>query len=66
MGKKRIRGIPILHDELKKTRGLDLTDTAWEIIAIASQVQGLSKSEFVEQWARALQTKQPEKESDAS
>lgn len=54
MGQKRLKGIPILHDELKKTRGLDLTDTAWEAIAATAKAQGLSKSELVEQWARKL------------
>lgn len=49
-----MKGIPILHNELKKTRGLDLTDTAWEAISTAAKTQGLSKSEFVEQWARKL------------
>ncbi len=55
MGQKRIKGIPVLHNELKKTRGLDLTDTAWEAIAQAAKAQGLSKSEYVEQWAKKLE-----------
>ena len=54
MGRKRMRGVPILHGELKKTRGVDLTDTAWDAISQAAKSTGLSKSEFVEQWARSL------------
>lgn len=41
-------------NESKKTRTLDLTDTAWEAIAAVAKEQGLSESELVEKWAKKL------------
>jgi predicted HicB family RNase H-like nuclease len=54
MGKKRLRGVPILHDEVKKTRAIRLTNTAYEAIQEAATSEGISLSEFVERWGRTL------------
>lgn len=54
MGKKRLRGIPVLHDEVKRTRAIRLTDTAYQAIQAASALEGISLSEFVEKWGRQL------------
>lgn len=51
-GKKGMRGVPILHDEVKKTHGLDLTDTAWDAIGEAAKSLGVSRSELVERLGR--------------
>ncbi|MEB3177861.1 MAG: hypothetical protein VKL59_02295 [Nostocaceae cyanobacterium] len=54
MGKKRLRGVPVLHDEVKKTRAIRLTDTAYEAMGQAARQQGISLSELVERWGRQL------------
>ena len=41
-------------NESKKTRALELSDTAWEAIAAVAKEQGLSESELVEKWAKKL------------
>lgn len=51
-GKKRIKGVPVLHDEVKKTHGMKLTDTAWDAIGEAATALGISRSELIEQLAR--------------
>lgn len=54
MGKKRLKGIPVLHDEIKKNRTMRLTDTAYQSMSEAARVEGISLSEFVERWGRTL------------
>lgn len=53
-GKKRIRNVPVLWDEVKKTHGIKLTDTAWNAINQVAHEQGISASELVERWGRQL------------
>lgn len=53
-GQKRIRNVPVFYDEVKKTHGLKLTDTAWKLINEVAQQQGISASELVERWGRGL------------
>jgi hypothetical protein len=50
--KKRLRNIPVLHDEVKKKRTIVLTPTAWKNIKNEASRRGVSASELVEQWAR--------------
>lgn len=54
MGEKRLRNIPILHDEIKQRRTIALTDTAYEAISEAARLEEVSLSEFVERWGRQL------------
>ena len=54
-GKKRTRNQPILHDELKTSRHLFLTPTAWEKLKICALTQGITVSELVEKWARNIE-----------
>lgn len=54
MGQKRLRNIPVLHEEVKKTRCIKLTDTCWSSIMEAAQNRGVSASELIERWGRAL------------
>lgn len=52
--KKRLRNIPVLHDEVKAKRTVVLTPTAWENIKAEAQRQDLSASELIEQWGRRI------------
>ncbi|ARV59682.1 hypothetical protein BZZ01_14520 [Nostocales cyanobacterium HT-58-2] len=54
MGEKRLKNIPILHDEIKQRRTIALTDTAYQAIRDAANDEGVSLSEFVEKWGRQL------------
>ncbi|MDF5726170.1 MAG: hypothetical protein PUP91_38180 [Rhizonema sp. PD37] len=53
-GKKRTRNEPILHDELKTSRHLFLTPTAWEKLKAYAKKRETSISELVEAWARNI------------
>ncbi|GAX36170.1 hypothetical protein [Nodularia sp. NIES-3585] len=53
-GQKRVKNIPVLYDEMKKRRGINLTDTAWEILARQAKIEKISVSEFIERYARKL------------
>jgi len=52
IGTKRVRGQPILHEECKVNLNLTLSPIAKEYLKTAAQIQGVSMSELVEQWAR--------------
>ena len=52
--RKRLRNIPILHDEVKTKRTVVLTPTAWNNIKLLSAEKGISASELIEHWARNL------------
>jgi hypothetical protein len=51
-GKKRVRNVPVLHDEPKKKRGVWLTDTAWHSIQEYAAHHGVSASECLEELIR--------------
>jgi predicted CopG family antitoxin len=53
-GKKRIKNTPVLYDEIKKQRGINLTDTAWENLARQAKTENISVSELIERYARKL------------
>lgn len=53
-GQKRVKNTPVFYDEIKKRRGINLTDTAWEILARTAKIQQISVSELIEQYARNL------------
>jgi hypothetical protein len=40
--RKRMKGVPVHHDELKAKRTINLTDTAWSILKTKSVENGLS------------------------
>jgi hypothetical protein len=51
--KKRTKGEPVHWDELKKTRTLTITDTAWsELKKRGDDMGGISRSEVIEIWMR--------------
>lgn len=53
-GQKRLKNIPILHDEVKTKRTVVLTPTAWENIKLEAQSRGLSASELIEEFGRRI------------
>ncbi|WP_414584995.1 hypothetical protein [Scytonema sp. PCC 10023] len=53
-GQKRIRNIPILHDEVKAKRTVLLTPTAWASIKDEAKKRGISASELIEEWGRRI------------
>ncbi len=54
--KKRLRNIPILHDEVKTKRTVVLTPTSWENIKDEATNRGISASELIEEWGRRLKS----------
>ena len=52
--RKRLRNVPILHDEVKTKITVILTPTAWSKIKFVSRLQVISASELIEGWARSL------------
>ncbi|MDF5728135.1 MAG: hypothetical protein PUP92_08865 [Rhizonema sp. PD38] len=54
-GQKRLINIPILYDEVKKTRSVKLTDTCWQTIIETAHNQGISASEMIERWGQLPQ-----------
>ena len=55
-GQKRLKNIPILHDEVKMKRTVVLTPTAWQNIREEAKIRGISASELVEEWGRRLKS----------
>ena len=53
-GKKRLRGVPIDYDELKRQISLMLTPTANKKLSALAEEQGLPRSEFLERLLRGL------------
>ena len=51
---KRMRGIPLIRDEVKKKRTVSLTDTAWELLKEEAKRQDTSISEIIETLAREI------------
>jgi len=50
---KRMRGIPVHYDELKKTHGIMLTDTVWKWLQSEAKESGTSVGEYIERWVRS-------------
>jgi hypothetical protein len=53
-GQKRVKNTPVFYDEMKKRRGINLTDTAWGILARRAKMEKISVSELIERYARNL------------
>ncbi|MEC4888381.1 MAG: hypothetical protein SAL70_44810 [Scytonema sp. PMC 1070.18] len=51
-GIKRVKNKPVLHDGLKKMRGVYLTDFTWSLVRETAAKTGLSYSEYLEQLIR--------------
>lgn len=52
--KKRLKNVPVLHDEVKTKRTVVLTPTAWENIKNEARIRGISASELIEEWGRRI------------
>ncbi|NEO68824.1 hypothetical protein [Moorena sp. SIO3H5] len=50
---KRMKGIPVLHDELKKPHNIMLTGTSWKWLQLSAKEAGVSVGEFVERWIKS-------------
>lgn len=50
---KRMRGIPVYYDELKKKHTVTVTDTAWKILQDSARQNDISVGELIERWARS-------------
>ena len=57
--KKRLKNVPILHDEVKTKRTVVLTPTSWENMKAEALARGISVSELIEEFGRGLINKKP-------
>lgn len=55
-GQKRLKNIPILHDEVKTKRTVLLTPATWDNIKDEAKNRGISASELIEEWGRRLKS----------
>ncbi|NEO96421.1 MAG: hypothetical protein F6K56_42355 [Moorea sp. SIO3G5] len=55
--KKRMRGVPVHHDELKKPHTVWLTGAAWKWLQLSAKESNTSVGEFVENWIRSQMNK---------
>jgi len=53
---KRIKGVSVDWDELKKRRNINLTDTAWQLLEEKGNAEGISRSEVIERVVRGTLT----------
>jgi len=53
-GKKGLKNIPVLHDEVKERHQIVVTPTAWDAMKKEASVRNISVSELIEQFARHL------------
>jgi deoxyhypusine synthase len=53
-GKKRLKNIPILHDEVKQRHQIVVTPTAWENMKCEADLRGISISELIEEFGRRI------------
>jgi hypothetical protein len=52
--KKRLKNIPILHDEVKERHQIVVTPTAWENMKEEASRRNISVSELIEQFGRGI------------
>jgi hypothetical protein len=52
--KKRLKNIPVLHDEVKKRHQIVVTPTAWENMKVKAASKGISVSELIEEFGRGI------------
>ncbi|NEO92722.1 MAG: hypothetical protein F6K56_21770 [Moorea sp. SIO3G5] len=49
---KRMRGVPVYYDELKKPHTIMLTDSVWKWLQLSAKDSNTSAGELIERWAR--------------
>jgi hypothetical protein len=54
--RKRLKNVPVLHDEVKTKRTVVLTPTTWENIKTEAAKRGISASELIEEWGQRLKS----------
>ncbi|BAY47158.1 CopG domain protein DNA-binding domain protein [Scytonema sp. HK-05] len=52
--KKRLKNIPVLHDEVKQRHQIVVTPTAWENMRNEAGRRGISISELIEEFGRGI------------
>ncbi|MGJ5675924.1 MAG: hypothetical protein ACR9NN_20290 [Nostochopsis sp.] len=52
--KKRLKNVPVLHDEVKQRHQIVVTPTAWENMKIEANNRGISVSELIEEFGRRI------------
>jgi hypothetical protein len=50
--KKRLKNVPVLHDEVKERHQIVVTPTAWKNMKTESSNRGISVSELIEEFGR--------------
>ena len=53
-GQKRLKNIPVLHEELKQRHQIHVTPTAWGNMKREASRRGISISELIEEFGRAM------------
>ena len=56
---KRLKNIPVLHDEVKERHQIVVTPTAWESMRKEAISRSISISELIEEFGRNLTNKKP-------
>ena len=51
-GQKGLKNVPYIYEEVKRTHGISVTNTAWNMLQTRAKEQGLSVSEMIEKWIR--------------
>lgn len=51
-GQKRMKGIPVMHSEVKVRCNISLTPTSWQQLKDYAKSQGMSASEVIEQFIK--------------
>ncbi|WP_414589265.1 hypothetical protein [Scytonema sp. PCC 10023] len=54
--KKRLRNVPVLHDEVKERHQIVVTPTAWENMKGEASKRKISISELIEEFGRGLKS----------
>jgi hypothetical protein len=54
--KKRLKNIPVLHDEVKERHQIVVTPTAWASMKKEANNRGISISELIESFGRGLKS----------
>lgn len=51
---KRMRGVPVHYDELKKKHGVWLTESTWSKLQELAKEDGVSVGEYIERLVRGI------------
>ena len=52
--KKRLKNVPVLHDEVKERHQIVVTPTAWENMKQEAEKRKISISELIEEFGRKI------------